>query len=267
MTILKKFLDEFKDYCQIKNIPKNIVVLLLGTALRDRAKIWFDANKEYVKTIEEFENEFKAEFFSIEQQVELRNKWNNRKYKYADGSLKSYFLKAKTEATYIMKGTGEYEINYIIVNQLPLNVRKMLATINYNESKAILQALSNLDQIEEQVKITNNAQKNQNQSIRHFQMNTTKRNKKIGMNIDQMNPWYKSYCVNNNSSRQSDPKAYNNHSPNFGQSDSSCCIGTSQKFEMPNVAFPPPSYITNNRPNKACEGFCESRMRESSLNE
>jgi len=113
----QKFLNEFKEYCQIKSIPKNIVILLLGTALRDRARIWFDANKEYVKTTEDFENEFKAEFFSIEQQVELRNKWNNRKYRYADGSLKSYFLKAKTEATYIIKGTGEYEINYIIVNQ------------------------------------------------------------------------------------------------------------------------------------------------------
>jgi len=59
----------------------------------------------------------------------------------------------------------------------------MLATINYNESRAILQALSNLDQIEEQVKITNNAQRNQDQSIRHFQINTTKRNKKIGMKV------------------------------------------------------------------------------------
>jgi len=106
----QKFLNEFKDYCQIKNIPKNIVVLLLGTVLRDRAKIWFDANKEYVKIIEDFKNKFRAEFFSIEQQVELRNKWNNRKYRYADGSLKTYFLKAKTEATYIIKGTGECEI-------------------------------------------------------------------------------------------------------------------------------------------------------------
>jgi len=68
----QKFLNEFKDYCQIKNISKNIVELLLGTALRDKAKIWFDANKEYVRTIEDFETEFKVEFFSIEQQVELR---------------------------------------------------------------------------------------------------------------------------------------------------------------------------------------------------
>jgi len=115
-----------------------------------------------------------------------------------------------------MKGTGEYEINNIIVKQLQLNVRKMLATINYNESNAILQALSNLDQIEEQVKITNNAQRNKSQSIRYFQTNTTKRNKKIGINTGQMNTWYKSYYVKNNSNRHSDPKACNNCSSNFG---------------------------------------------------
>lgn len=42
-------------------------------------------------------------FFSTEQQIELRNKWNNRKYKHADGSLKTYFLKAKTKTTYIIQ--------------------------------------------------------------------------------------------------------------------------------------------------------------------
>jgi len=143
----------------------------------------------------------------------------------------------------------------------------MLATINYNESRAILQALSNLDQIEEQVKITNNAQKNQNQSIRHFQINTTKRNKKIGMNTGQMNLWYKSQYGNNNNNRYGDPEAYNSYSPNLGQSNSSCCVGTSQKFEMPNVALPPPGFVTNDKQNRARDEFCESGMGENSLNE
>jgi len=86
------------------------------------------------------------------------------------------------------------------------------------------------------------------------------------MNTSQMNPWYKSYYVNNNRNRHGDPEAYNNYSSNFGQSDSSCCMGMSQRFEMPNVAFPPPGYITSDRQNKARDGFCES-MREGSLNE
>lgn len=131
----QKFLNEFRDYCQIKNIPKKITLLLIGTILEDRAKIWFDANKEYITTLEEFESKFKKEFFSIEQQIELRNKWNNRKYRQVEGSLKTYFLKAKTEASYLMQNTGEYEINHIIISQLPINVRKILVTINVTIQK------------------------------------------------------------------------------------------------------------------------------------
>lgn len=101
------FLNEIKNYCKIKDIPEHRILLMIGLMLKDKAKIWFEANQGVLESFEDFEIKFKEEFFSIEHQIELRNKWVNRKYKQADGSLKTHFLKAKTEAQYIMTNNSE----------------------------------------------------------------------------------------------------------------------------------------------------------------
>ena len=72
----------------------------------------------------------------------LRTNWSERRYIPSDGSMQAYFVKQTNAAKYLKIKLDEYDTNYRIVKQLPMNAQDALVTIDYGDSKAVFQALA-----------------------------------------------------------------------------------------------------------------------------
>ena len=72
----------------------------------------------------------------------LRTNWSERRYIPSDGSMQAYFVKQTNAAKYLKIKLDEYDTNYCIVKQLPMNAQDALVTIDYGDSKAVFQALA-----------------------------------------------------------------------------------------------------------------------------
>ena len=72
----------------------------------------------------------------------LRPNWSERRYIPSDGSMQSYFVTQTDAAEYLKIKLDEYDTNYCIVKQLPMNAQDALVTIDYGDSKAVFQALA-----------------------------------------------------------------------------------------------------------------------------
>lgn len=59
--------------------------------------------------------------------------------------MQGYFLKQVSIAQYFTPKLDEYEINYTIVQQLPMCARDALVTIDYGNTNAVARALAQLD--------------------------------------------------------------------------------------------------------------------------
>lgn len=74
-----------------------------------------------------------------------KSAWENRRFQSTDRSLQDYFTEQMRNAKFCLSFLQEYEINYLIVKQLPQRAREVLATIDYIDTAKIMQALSRLD--------------------------------------------------------------------------------------------------------------------------
>lgn len=140
-----EFMRSFDQYCSIKDVPCEFVPILLESALKERAGLWFQVVKKEIDDMDEFRNAFVNEFFSIEIKTRAKDAWRNRKYLSAEGSLLSFFYKQKSEIDNIDPTMQEYEINYIISKQLPIDVQIGLSAIDLKETKKMTHAISRMD--------------------------------------------------------------------------------------------------------------------------
>lgn len=147
-----EFLSDLERYFAIKNTPEEVKLVLVETALQDRAKLWYGANKISFFNYLQFRKAFYNEFFCIETRVKTRNRWATSKYDGSGESLVSYFYKKTRESNNFEPPLDQYEINYTIVKQYPTNIQVSLAGVDYNDTKKIVQVLSFLDTVEEDKK-------------------------------------------------------------------------------------------------------------------
>lgn len=77
------------------------------------------------------------EFYSIEARMTAKSEWENQKFKAQDPFLQNYYMDQLRSAKFCSPSLKEFEINYLIVKQLPARTREVLATIDYMDTSKI----------------------------------------------------------------------------------------------------------------------------------
>lgn len=107
-----------------------------------------------------------------------------------------------------MINNTEYENNYIIINQLPINVRKILVIVNYKDTKTIIQALNNLDEVENTKSRIGNLETQSGNYREIRQLNVYRKNSNdrkynnFQRNMDRPNKYYYRYNEENRDTRR-----------------------------------------------------------------
>ena len=105
-----------------------------------RARDWYQAQTDAYFDFNEFKVAFLEEFYSVPTVVHLKTQWSSRRYTSADSSMQSYFFQQSTAAQYFTPKLEQYEINYSVVQQLPMRARDALVTIDYGNTNAVARA-------------------------------------------------------------------------------------------------------------------------------
>lgn len=145
-----EYLENLERYMSLKNVREEYKMTVLENILEGRVKTWYQVTKNAITNFGVFKAHFRKEFYAIPNRVQFKNLWFSRKYKVNDGSMQSYFYKQIREAQYFEPPLSAYEINYTIVQQLPLRVKTNLAAINFAETNAVSRALAQLDMSQEE---------------------------------------------------------------------------------------------------------------------
>ena len=120
-------------------------LLITEDALKDRARAWYEAQRNPFIDFLHFKNRFLKAFYSLEARAEMKNRWSTRKYQSSDGTFAEYFTEQRRLAKYFDPPMDSYETNYYIIKQLPPRAREILLVVNYSYTDLILQALGRLD--------------------------------------------------------------------------------------------------------------------------
>ena len=130
-----------------KNVADNQILLIVEEALRGRAKIWLETRLCPFMGYNSFRAAFIKNFYSIDARIQAKRNWTTRRFRVTDKSLYEYFIEQVKAPTYIAPDMDTYEINYTVtvIKQLPARVQDFLATIDFNDTEKIAQALVRLD--------------------------------------------------------------------------------------------------------------------------
>lgn len=140
-----EFIKDLEKYFLRKNVSEDLKLIIVEEALVGRAKLWIDARSGPFINYQHFKDKFLEEFYSIEARMVAKSEWENRRFKGNDNSLQEYYISQLRDAKFCLSALKEFEINYLIVKQLPQRAREVLATIDYLDTSKILQALARLD--------------------------------------------------------------------------------------------------------------------------
>lgn len=140
-----QFIQSFEKYFLRKSISENLQLIIVEDALIGKAKMWHDARTFPFINYQHFKMKFLEEFYSIEARMLAKYEWENRRFKETDRSLQSYYMEQLSRPKFCLSSFKEYEINYLSLKQLPQRTKEVLATIDYNDTSRIMQALARLD--------------------------------------------------------------------------------------------------------------------------
>lgn len=140
-----EFLELVEKYFRIKKVQEDCQLLVLETLLEGRARDWYRAQNNVFADYASFKTGFLEEFYSVATQVRLKAQWSSRRYAMGDGTMQSYFLRQASVAQYFSPKLDQYEINYSVVQQLPMRARDVLVTVDYAATNVVARALAQLD--------------------------------------------------------------------------------------------------------------------------
>ncbi|XP_068989797.1 uncharacterized protein [Neodiprion pinetum] len=253
-----EFLSELENYFNVSSISDGQRLRIINSTSMVRAKIWFDMNKDVCDTYENFKRLFRQEFYSVQYQVEVKSRWSVRRYRSREGSLRNNFSQQNREAKYFEPRLSCCEINFAIVQQLPRRIRDILATIDFSDTKSILQALANLDS-------SHDEKENDRSSSYNLYHKSANNGNVAGMRLTER----ESNSENNRvihshhqqrSYRQS-PYSKSYSTENHGRNNVS-----QPSFVLPNTKFPPPTYHDQYQHNYHVQNPLQMRYQNQHLN-
>lgn len=107
------------------NVSDDAKLLMVEDAMIGRAKLWYDARVFPFVNYSHFKDKFLKEFYSIEAIMVAQSKWENRRFEDSDQSLQAYHVEQFRDAKFCLTSLQEYEVNYLIVKQLPQRAREV----------------------------------------------------------------------------------------------------------------------------------------------
>lgn len=140
-----EFIKELEKYFIRKNVSENLKLIIIEDALVGKARMWHDARSFPFISYQHFKDKFLDEFYSVEARMVAKSTWKNRRCQSNEQSLQDYYTEQLRTAKFCLSSLKEYEINYLIIRQLPQRAREVLATIDYMDTAKIMQALTRLD--------------------------------------------------------------------------------------------------------------------------
>lgn len=173
-----EFLDNIKQYMEIKNIPNECESLIVKSALKGRSKSWFMANNNIWSNFSEFEKDFLLEFFSIEFCTEMTNVCRDRRFGRMDKTFVNYFYQQVRQACYLEPPLADYSRNFSIIRQLPRKVQDAMAAVDLSDTNKVVRTLAWLDGTER----GENGHSNRNREIKWDRDNDKKNSKPYDKN-------------------------------------------------------------------------------------
>lgn len=140
-----QFFEKLEKFFILKQIPENNRTNILEGVFEGREKIWFDTCKPLFTSFEVFKTKFLEEFFSIPIRVKIKGNWLAKRFDGSKDNLQNYFMTQIREAQYFVPKLEAYELHYTVIQQMPIRVQELLATIDYSDFNKISQALNQLD--------------------------------------------------------------------------------------------------------------------------
>lgn len=137
------FLEKLDKFYKLKHVSNINRLDFLDEAFEGRAKIWHETQN--YENYDDFKQKFLEEFFSIPVRVRVKSKWFAKRFDPANDQLNKYFLNQVKDAQYFIPKMDNYELHYIIIQQLPIRIREIMATVDFNDFNKISQCLSQLD--------------------------------------------------------------------------------------------------------------------------
>ncbi|XP_024946815.1 uncharacterized protein LOC112495254 [Cephus cinctus] len=234
LTNPQQFLHELERYCRLRDVPPESKLKIVETCLAGRALNWFTIHRDDFRNFQHFVNKFEAEFYSIPVRIRIKTRWQERRYKLSDGSILAYFYDQVRAAQYLCPRLGVYEMHYTIVQQLPMRVREILATVDYADTTILIQALEQLDksrEIEnERYKSINNKDSNNDKTRR--QVNT--------MGVIEAGQSQSSYHHDDNSKRSWTGRYNRGYSKKRNEPYNR--KENNRDLVLPDMRFPPPNH-------------------------
>ena len=208
-----EFLNEFDKYCLIKQINNENKKILISQCFTGKARTWANSRGDF-QTFDAFRAAFLDEFYSIPVRANRKKRWLSKVYDPEKSSYQSFFYSQLRESEYFIPRLTPYEVNYIIVTQLPNYVMSSLALVNFENSNAVAQAITILDASKNQKHIPRNNYKS------NYQNNTNhNNNSNFHTNRRQTDNHDISYNNRNNYQRQNSVQVRNYQGRNFNSSN------------------------------------------------
>lgn len=230
----REFINDLERYFELKHLLVEQKILVVHGALEGRAKIWLDSRRIRFRTYEDFKTSFLQEFYSVAIRIREKNRWSTRRYKAHENTLQTYYLKQAKEAQYFEPKLTDYEINYSIIQQMPVRVRENLVAIDFSDNNLVETALAQLDLAQEE---------REREKRRNSQPN----------NNDQAYVKVKGIGFHGNGQSQSESNFYGQQRQNNAtyQYNNRAGVNTpnAANFCLPNTRYPPPTYYSHNNTN------------------
>ena len=242
-----EFLVELEKFFQFKNVKEEHKVIVTESLLDGRARIWANSGAQIFRNFKGFREAFLNEFYSIPIRAKLKNQWLSRRYRANDGSYQEYFYKQLRNAKYFEPELTTYEITFSVIQQFPSRVREALASVNYENTEAVLQVLARLDALQRERdgdRRHNNAwEGNQNNYANNYpaenQYHRRVQQIQIGRTQDQE---YRNSDSRNNSFMYNNRTNGRNHFRYQQQQARASYIPYQRYPVMPDTRYPPPNY-------------------------
>ena len=149
----EEFLSDLSQYLAIKEIPDFYQSKVIMNALKDQAKIWFNAVRYEIINLEDFRERFREKYMSEEVQDRSKKIWETKKYN--EGSLINYYYRRVAEASKFYPVLTQYKINKTILSQFPQEIQLALAGVDLENTQLVVRALGRVEDSQEKLSRSN----------------------------------------------------------------------------------------------------------------
>ena len=174
----------------------------------------------------------------------MKTNWLSQRFDPNQGNLQTFFLNQVKEAKYFVPKMESYEVNFSIVQQMPIRVREALVAIDFSDMNKGLQALSQLDATHAEKSLNQKTiRNNTSSSLRHHnsQNHDNRDRNKVFTSRIRADMCGICCCARSDSGKNRVDRADSDRTGKHVKSQSYSLTLDLQSFDLPNLSIPPPN--------------------------